>query len=255
MLPEGWQEGDVLFDGDPADETTAISGEGPVPTTEPESGSGDGRDEAEGAPTTEPGDAARPNTLKFRARVDRQDLDVELDERELPTIYQKAQVTDRVQAKLARMSPLMEQGEALSRRLGYDGLAALLSSAEQGLGARQAERTERSSERAPAVPTPAGRDFQQEARALLAARPELKGTTLPDSVHEACRRGRGLLEAYTDYEMGRERAETERLRRENAILRQNAAAAARAPIRGTGGGGGGSLKEEDDFLRGFHFDD
>lgn len=245
MLPEGWQEGDVLFEETDSPDVTAISDADGPPTPETQPPIGDGRDGREGAPTPEPTQTDRPNPLRFKARVDRQDRDVELDERELPTLYQKAQVTDRVQAKLSRLSPLMERGESLSRQLGYRGLEHLLDSAQQGLlsPARPA----------PASAAPPTRDYRQEAQALLAARPQLRGTALPDCVQRACAGGKSLLDAYTDYERMQERELGQRLRRENEILRQNAEAARRAPVR-AGQGVGGS-PGEDDFLRGFHFDD
>ena len=43
---------------------------------------------------------------------------MEVDESELPTLYQKAQVTDRVQAKLARLTPQLEKAEKLAKQSG-----------------------------------------------------------------------------------------------------------------------------------------
>ena len=64
------------------------------------------------------------------------------------------------------------------------------------------------------------RDFQAEVTALYEERPELKDALLPDEVARECVRGKSLKDAYADYE-GRRNAE--QLRRENRILRQNAA--------------------------------
>lgn len=241
MLPEGWQTGETLFDQPPQNESTAISDESGAPTPEPNAPIGDGRDDPEQAPTPESMQTDRPNTLRFQARIDRENRDVELDERELPTIYQKAQVTDRVQARLAR---LMERGEALSRQMGYQSLNHMLDTAEQGLNDQP---------KGPSLSASPTRDYRREAQALLDARPELRGKSLPASVHKACAEGKSLLAAYADYEVASEREISQRLRRENTILRQNAEAARRAPVRASQGGS--SAVGEDDFLRGFHFDD
>lgn len=301
ILPEGWQEGDDLFAGEDswlegtsgepetepeASEAPAEEPEGGAPTTEqpPE----DGAEEAEAgeqAPTTEPEQDPMPRKLKFTARVDREDRDVEVDEDELPTLYQKAQVVDRVQAKLAKLSPALEKAERLSKRLGYENLDAMLDAAEQNYrsgevqrlvaegvheevakdvvehrlehNAAQAAQTDAQSEPQPAAESaPAGgRDFQAEVRALMEARPDLQTKRIPEEVVQACVRGKPLLAAYAEYEVKQERVEAERLRRENAILKQNAQAAARAPVSGTAGSGDAGAKPEDDFLKGFNAED
>jgi len=97
------------------------------------------------------------------------------------------------------------------------------------------------------------RDFEQEVRALFAARPELQGGELPDEVVLACIRGQGLQEAYSDY-AGRQRRDAAALRQENRVLRQNAQAASRGPVRGVTRGGGAHTGPEDAFLRGFNQD-
>ena len=95
------------------------------------------------------------------------------------------------------------------------------------------------------------RDFAAEVQALYDARPELRGSLLPDEVAEACVRGRSLTDAYNDY-AGRQRKESADLRTENRILRQNARSAAQAPVRGVTRGGSTGTKPEDAFLRGFN---
>lgn len=84
------------------------------------------------------------------------------------------------------------------------------------------------------------RDYGQEVEALYAARPELKGQELPDSVVRACVAGEDLSQAYAAYE------------NQVRIERQNTEAAAKAPIRGVTMGGGTDQKAEDIFLRGFN---
>lgn len=264
ILPDGWQEGDDLFaPGEGEREITADEsafdldrepgedgdGDGPAPTTEQEAVSGD-KAVTEEAPIPEQVQK-QPNKLKFKARVDRQDLDVEVDESELPTLYQKAQVTDRMQAKLAKRDQQMERAEQAAKRLGYDSLDSLLASGERKETADDVSRLE-PRQRSVSGGKSFTRDFAAEARLLVGARPELAGKPLPREVLHACAlNGKHLMAAYADYEAGQTKAEADRLRRENEVLRQNAAAAARAPVSGTRGGGATDVKAKDDFLRGF----
>ena len=61
-----------------------------------------------------------------------------------------------------------------------------------------------------------------------------------------------VMLAFAEYERGKSRAETRKLQRENQVLRQNAAAAMRAPVRGVGGGGDTKQEPDDPFLMGFN---
>lgn len=93
LLPEGWTEDEDLFA-----EASPESGEGgnaPPPREEP----------AATAPTTGESTPASPK-LRFTARVDHEDRQVELDESELPAIWQKAQATERAQRRLRELSGL-----------------------------------------------------------------------------------------------------------------------------------------------------
>ena len=292
ILPDGWTENDDIFAGDewtgeeqadapasePAPESEeAVEEQAAAPT--PEQAEAPGEEAAAGDAPTPEQEPKQPNKLKFRARVDRQDLDVELDESELPAIYQKAQVFDRTQAKLAKVVPQMERAEQLAKSIGYDGLDSMLDSAEKnyrdnevnrlvGEGVHQEVARDMVNRRfayqpqqkeAPSASAPAGkaptRDFAAEARGLIEARPELAGKQLPQEVVRACAaEGKNLLVAYAEYEAAQQKAEADRLRRENDVLRQNAASAAKAPVHGTRGGGATDTKAKDDFLRGFDED-
>ena len=303
LLPDGWAEGDDIFSedewtgetqadasaADPAQESEdgeTSEDEDPAPTTEQDDSPDDSGKTQEEAPTTEQATEPKPNTkLKFRARVDREDQDVELDERELPTVYQKAQATDRYQAKLAKMSPMLEKAERLSRSLGYENLEAMLTSAEENYQSAEVKRlvgegvheevakdmvarkmaaaaaaapAEEKPASAESTPTSAApeRDFKAETLELLKARPELYGKKLPDEVVQSCvREGKPLLKAYTEYEARQSKAETAKLRKENQILKQNAASAAKAPVRGVSGGGATDTRPKDPFEEGFDSDD
>ena len=284
LLPDGWAEGDDIFSEDEWTGETQADASAADPAQESEDG--ETSEDEDPAPTTEQATEPKPNTkLKFRARVDREDQDVELDERELPTVYQKAQATDRYQAKLAKMSPMLEKAERLSRSLGYENLEAMLTSAEENYQSAEVKRlvgegvheevakdmvarkmaaaaaaapAEEKPASAESTPTSAApeRDFKAETLELLKARPELYGKKLPDEVVQSCvREGKPLLKAYTEYEARQSKAETAKLRKENQILKQNAASAAKAPVRGVSGGGATDTRPKDPFEEGFDSDD
>lgn len=294
IMPDGWHdEGDFFdeaswgaadtqadesgVDGGPAAEEEAAADDESAPTTEQEAAPGDAGGTETEAPTTEPVAEVAPHKLKFKARVDRQDLDVELDESDLPTIYQKAQATDRAQAKQAKL-------DQRAKTLGFDGLESMLESVEKNYRANEVNRLvgegvhEEVAEyvvashfpaQAPAAPethastkaepgeagSVSKRDYFAETNQLLTVYPELRGKQLPKEVIQACLdEKQNLLVAYHAYEIKQERAAAEKIRKENEILKQNAASAAKAPVSGTKGGGSTDTKPEDDFLRGFNDD-
>ncbi len=104
-------------------------------------------------------------------------------------------------------------------------------------------------------------DLHTEIAALLERYPELreklaKGEGLPGEVISNClKNGTGLCAAYTEYEEKRARVEAEQTRRENEILKQNSAAAAKAPVRGTAAGCGVKSEGRDPFLEGLLSDE
>lgn len=295
FLPEGWAEGDNIFDvdswtggGDQADESDA--GDGQEEVTEAEEGTEDetlttGGDEAaeesgedgDKAPTTEQ-ETERPK-LKFSAKIDHKVQDVELDETELPTIYQKAQNADRTRSKLDKVQPIIDKGNRLARILGYDTMDAMLDAAEKSYREGEVERlkgegvhpdvaeelvesrTKRALESVPAEQpdtddeADTGRDYRGEVADLLQAHPELRGTQLPASVVNACvAEGKPLVRAYEEYARKQAEAENKAVKAENKRLKQNADAARRAPVRGVSKGGKTNTDPDDPFLIGFNSD-
>ena len=301
LLPDGWAEGDDIFadedwTGDEqADESAADpvkdSEEGDVdedaesaPTPEQDNTSNDNGGTQTDAPTPEQTTEVKPNMKhKFKATFDREEREVEVDlEAELPSIWQKSQVTDRVQAKLAKMSPVYEKAERLSRSLGYENLEAMLNSAEENYvnaevnrlkaeganeemakdyvarkmaSAASVEPKVETEQKSVANDAPHGRDFRAEATSLIQARPDLAGKQLPNEVLTAFNAGKNLLAAYTEYEARQAKAEVAKLRKENEIYKQNAASAAKAPVKGVSGGGATDTKAKDPFEEGFDSDD
>lgn len=287
ILPDGWTgEGDFFDEstwGDAsatpeADNGADIGDNDLAPTTEPEVEEAEGNEtESTEAPTTEQSQST-PSKLRFGVKIDHELRDVELDEAELPTIYQKAFATDRAQEKLAKYQPTQEKGDKLAALLGFDSIDDMLDSAEQNYLNNEIEKlTDEGvhpevakdivTRRVQAVkPQPAAntnttnaqnsdeRNFAGEVAGLLDVHPELKGKRLPDEVVQDCvRNKRPLVQAYTDYESRQRKAEAEALRKENKTLKQNAEAARRAPVRGVSGSGVAS-EPDDPFLAGFNSD-
>ena len=292
ILPDGWGENDDFFNVDSwgkdasADESKDSDSQQDLNDIFAEANTDEGtttadEDDSENSPETEePTTQDGPGKLKFKATVDHEDLDVELDETELPALYQKAQVTDRVQAKLANMQPIYNQAVRTAKILGYDTPEEMLKAAEDSFRDGEIEKlvnegtnkdvaedyvrrkmqdAEVKEDTKPAEEKPAGRDFKAEVEALLDIRPDLKkpGTKLPDAVTEECvKSGRPLAVVYLEYEAKQEKAKYDALLKENKKLKQNAEAASRAPVRGVSRGGPVKDKTNDDpFLKGFDADD
>ncbi|MBR5342894.1 MAG: hypothetical protein IK149_03245 [Oscillospiraceae bacterium] len=95
LLPEGWTEDEDLFSEDTADDEEGE--ESLLPRAEA----------PETAPTTGESPAADAK-LRFTARVDHEDRQVELDASELPALWQKAQATERAQRRLRELSELKQ---------------------------------------------------------------------------------------------------------------------------------------------------
>ena len=111
LLPEGWAEGDDIFDEgswsgsasaeDPdqedSSEETNTDPTDPAPTTEPEA------DESGAAD-----DASASSAKKFRVpvKINHESSEVEISEADLPALYQKAMAFDRGQEKSTKTANL-----------------------------------------------------------------------------------------------------------------------------------------------------
>ena len=301
ILPAGWA-GEADLSDDPEDGTdvgTATSSDAApdamdadaaanseAPTTElGEDAVKETDPTAEETPTTESDDSQTVDPmLRFKARVDHEDVDVELKESELPTIYQKSRVADRAQKRLSELTPTVEAATRLAKQMGYATPQEMLDAAAKsyhdseiekltsegvhpevardiverrmGDAVTRPETEEARVDSAPEEPKAPKRDYQAEVEELLQARPNLRGKQLPDEVSKAAVAGnRRLLLAYMDYEARQAQAENERLRKENEIYKQNAATAARSPVKGVSGGGPTDTRPSDPFLDGFNTSD
>lgn len=310
ILPDGWTDGADFFNPETWGSTGTAAKEddffadvldepvegsevteeqtGTEPTTATETGDANFGEPTTAEETTPPtteveAPVAEPNKLRFTARVDHEDTDVELDESELPTVWQKATATDRYQRKLAEVNPIMERLERMAKANGYDTAVAMLDAQEaydrdnaieqlmkEGTPRaiaedyvsrkfgnpspaqtpeKAAETVEAKAETQPN--NPPARDFTAEVNELWTMRPDLKGKTLPSEVARAAVNGQNLTLAYFAYEAKQAQETAEQLRQENNTYRQNAATAAKAPVKGVSGGGATDTKPADPGLAGF----
>lgn len=291
ILPDGWtgNEGADIFDprtwGEPdtgADEPEDSDADGDgnsaeetdedATTIDDDADSQNGTEEEDDAPTT--GDTASEGKLRFQATVDHVTKEVELDPADLPTIYQKAQVFDRYQQRVNELEAEQASWDRVAAGLQFENRAALLeglieNSVQDYISEHPSVPEEMARDfimrkfegakiSAPAKEEtqPQGqRDFKAEVAELFRAHPEARTEKIPDDVtNDAISMGKPLVQAYAEWKARTASAKATRAERENKILKQNQAAAARAPVTKTTGGGKTDNKPVDDFLRGFNDD-
>ena len=284
IIPEGWDgEGDFFDDASWSDE---VEDSTPDPTTVEQETE---ETTAEEAPTTEQAEA--PHKFKFKAKVDHNDLDVELDESDLPDMYQKAQVVDRVQSQMGKMKGTVDRATKLAKGMGFEDADSMLIAAAKnhfqnevdrlvnddehpvnpavandlverqlGYSLKDLEDIEAATEEEPSQPTQPqtqaqGRDLNAEVRELLDAHPELAGTEFPaDVANLALETGESLLSVYQKSKQSDSARQIQDLVKENQVLKQNAETAQRAPVIGVTGHGIEGNEPDDPFLEGFNED-
>lgn len=292
MMPDGWADGDDYFDSDSwtgaKEEASAATDEaepaGAEESTTEESETGDApaiEQTNEDEVNEEVAENKPSEKLKVKYQFDHRDVEEEIDPADLPALLQMARSSERYKARASQMQQLEaanQKASVVAKVLGYaspeEMMNAVMDNARNS--EKQALMAKGNSEEivedflarkyamAPSAPAqvappqqqpPAGQMFAQQARELLNEFPSLRGTRLPDEVLSASASGsKTLLTAYREYQEKKAMAERNSLRKENQILKQNAAAAARAPVSGVSKGGSPSTKPEDDFLRGFNSD-
>ena len=260
-----------------------------VPATDAESEE-DGESETdEGeAPDTQPEPEKQSNKIKFDANINHKLQSIEIDPSQLPELYEKAYAADKFRNKLNAKNAVMEKAEVVAKILGYDNVDSMLDAAKQSFESTEIERLTNekvhpdiakdsvsrkikeieenvAKNRKPAQQEeeqkaqPNTRDFYPELVELLEVYPELAGKKLPDEVIVAVQQGQRVLAAYTKYVKKQEtekqkqnKADKARLQKENEVLKQNAEAAKRAPVRGVAKGGSTGETASDPFLEGFN---
>ena len=102
------------------------------------------------------------------------------------------------------------------------------------------------------TPAAPARDWNVDVARLAQLRPDVK--ELPVEVHQAWLNGEDLVTAYLLHENRALRGSKAAVEKETKVLKQNAASAAKAPVRGVTGGGATNTQPESDFLKGFDSD-
>ena len=280
ILPEGGLdiddlstgEDDSYFGDDQNDDEVSQEPDGAekaAPTTEQIEAAATGETQTE-TPTTETQPEKMPTKLKFTAKIDRKDQEMELDFTELPGIYQRAQNYDRLQKKFETQAEKIQLMEALSAQLGYDSVDDMLQKAhdsdrtariqalvDEGTSEKiaadfvdreiakvKADRTAKAKaaeqdtvhgEKGTNTQSKSEPDFKAQVEELFRLRPDLKKDlkTLPQEVvTEVVEKNTPLRIAYAEWEAKQLRAENDRIRKERELFAQQAETASRAPVRG-----------------------
>ena len=297
ILPDGWTGDGDFFEwaaGGKTDESNSLAEAFGLEdgTEQSESAPATGKDEDGSAePQTDEGDQPatqepeeQSTTIRFDANINHRKKSVEIDQSELPELYEKAYAADKFRKKLNDKTAELEEAEVVSQLLGYASVKEMLAAAKKSYEDSEVERlvsekvhpdiakdtvsrkmreiedkavknrkTAPEETQAEDTSTKAGaRDFKPEVAELLKDFPELHGKTLPQEVVNDALSGKPLNIAYRQYVQKQLKAENAKLQKENETLRQNAEAAKRAPVRGVTKGSATNEGPDDPFLRGFN---
>lgn len=275
ILPDGWKEGDDLF-AESDDELTKLLADGQeaesltelengdagaadsAPTTGDESGANVPDAEAQTSQTPPDGEG-KPETgapRKLKLKVNHEEREVDLDamsDDDLRALLQKGYAFDAMkdaENKRTFRKVYQEQIDA-----GMTEAAARMIAKDAAEGHAYAltdeEETPPSAADAPAPQSeaPKTRDLRAEVEQLRALYPDMK--EMPDEVARAVSKGIPLLTAYLAYREKQSAQTAASLKKENTILKQNAANTAKAPVRGVTGGDSSAPKQKSIFEEGF----
>ena len=274
FLPDGWQEGDDFF-ADPSTWSGAAQQTGQSDETQSEEESTEDGMETEEAPTTgeaeetddqsaeqeteeQSGQTEEPvkrsRILKLKVNHEDQEVDIEsMTDDELIAALQKSRAFDAMKDEQAKARYREVYHEQVAE--GMTPAAAKLVAANEVGGKNypleDTAEPEKPSTPAPTVQTPT-RDFVQEVQQLKALYPDFK--EMPDEVAKAAANGANLLTAYLAYREKQTSKAAASLKKENEVLKQNAASAAKAPVKGVTGGGATNTKPQHKLLDGFDDD-
>jgi hypothetical protein len=277
ILPSGWQEGDDIF-ADPSTWSGASQQSGQTAETQSELETIAAEMETEEVPTTDETEATEgqsavsetedqtsgqteepvKNTRILKLKVNHQDQEVDINsmtDDELIAALQKSRAFDAMKDEQAKARYREIYNEQIAE--GMTPAAAKMIAANECNGKTYSleDSTEPEAPETPApapVTQPTTRDFEQEVRQLKALYPDFKET--PDEVAIAVANGTNLLTAYVAYREKQTSKAAASLKRENEVLKHNAASAAKAPVRGVTGGGATDTKPKNNLIAGFDSD-
>ena len=275
FLPDGWQEGDDFF-ADPSTWSGASQKTGQSIETQTEEESTEDGMETEEVPTTDQTEETadqsaeqdaveesgqtttaekRSRILKLKVNHEDQEVDIEsMTDDELIAALQKSRAFDALKDEQAKARYREVYHEQVSE--GMTPAAARLVAANE-VGGKNYPLEDTAEPEKPSTPAPTvqtqTRDFVQEVNQLKALYPDFK--EMPDEVAVAVSNGANLLTAYLAYRDKQTTKAAASLKKENEVLKQNAASAAKAPVRGVTGGGATNTKPQNNLLVGFDSDD
>ena len=274
FLPDGWEEGMDIFaedasEGDTdsdgsaddagsadANETDEAGGSDEAPTTDDDSTEGNSNAEEQTEETsadgqeTQPARSSRILKLKFNHAEEDFDVDKASDE-DLAAMIQKSKAFDKMKE---------DQSKELYRKTYEELIDSGMPELMAKMGARDAAGREYAlADEEPTTPEveehqsgAPSRDFASDLKTLQSLRPDI--TSMPKEVMDSYLAGADLLSAYLLYENGQSKKAAVSLQKENEILKQNAASAAKAPVKGVTGGGNTDRHTKDPGLEGFDKD-
>jgi len=282
ILPDGWKEGDDLFTDAPTGEdifaadgqedANAGSGENEaeeaddlgIPTTDDTDDAGpDAEDGAEDPVTDGSGEAVKPTSRILKLKVNHNEYEEDLNDisdEEVIARFQKAAAYDAMKEAQNKAKFREVYDEEIQNGM-TDSVAKMVASHAVGgktysLTDAEEGTTDTNTETSAAPVTkesPAdARDFKSQVKQLKALFPDFK--SMPEEVMQAYADGADLLSAYSAYRVQASEKAAKSIKKENQILKQNAASAAKAPVKGVSGGGSTNQKKEDPFLKGFDSD-
>lgn len=271
FLPDGWQEGDDFF-ADPSTWSGSSQKTGQsIETQTEEESTEDGMETEEVLTTDQTEETAdqsaeqeteeqsgqteepvkRSRILKLKVNHEDQEVDIEsMTDDELIAALQKSRAFDALKDEQAKARYREVYHEQVSE--GMTPAAARLVAANE-VGGKNYPLEDTAEPEKPSTPAPTvqtqTRDFVQEVNQLKALYPDFK--EMPDEVAVAVSNGANLLTAYLAYREKQTTKAAASLKKENEVLKQNAASAAKAPVRGVTGGGATNTKPQNDLLKGF----
>lgn len=274
FLPDGWQEGDDFF-ADPSTWSGASQKTGQSIETHTEAESTEDGMETEEVPTTDQTEETadqsaeqeteeqsgqteepvkRSRILKLKVNHEDQEVDIEsMTDDELIAALQKSRAFDALKDEQAKARYREVYHEQVSE--GMTPAAARLVAANE-VGGKNYPLEDTAEPEKPSTPAPTvqtqTRDFVQEVNQLKALYPDFK--EMPDEVAVAVSNGANLLTAYLAYREKQNSKAAASLKKENEVLKQNAASAAKAPVKGVTGGGATNTKPTPGILKGFDDD-
>lgn len=278
LLPSGWQENTDFFDVDSwSDGTESVDGQAQEVTEETTTGEETGADntpttgeeqgatgqsaveDAEGEPSGQTETTEKPARI-LKLKVNHEDREVNVDDMtddDLRVQLQKAAAFDAMKDEQAKAKYRQIVQEQISAGMTKEIAELVAKSTCDGKTYALEDEPpshEEVSEQEPTVASvPPVRDWNADVARLAKMRPDVK--ELPVEVHQAWLNGEDLVTAYLLHENRALRGSKAAVEKETKVLKQNAASAAKAPVRGVTGGGPTDTKPKSDFLKGFDSDE